>query len=217
MTSIQTLNYSEKAHQADKMSGCYRLHSKIYNLTRWSFLFGRKQIIDCLPFTDSDNPSILEIGCGTGHNLKVLSEHLPEARLTGIDISSEMLDIADKKLMSLPNHIALKQRNYGTERVNFSTSPDCILFSYCLTMVNPDWEKLVLQAKNDLNTEGVVAVVDFDFSPRKWFRRWMHVNHVRMEGHILPFLEAHFETVRLERCRAYFGLWYYFLYIGKIK
>jgi S-adenosylmethionine-diacylgycerolhomoserine-N-methlytransferase len=84
-------------------------------------------------------------------------------------------------------------------------------------MVNPDWEKLIIQAKNDLDTEGVIAVVDFHSSPINWFRKWMQFNHVRMEEHILPVLQAQFETVKLERRRAYFGLWTYFLFIGKIK
>lgn len=217
MESIQQLTHSEPLDQADKMSGYYRLHAKIYDLTRWSFLFGRKWILDWLPFSFSSRPHIVEIGCGTGYNMEALSERFPKSQLTGIDISADMLDIADRKLMLVPNPITLKQKNYGSERFDFPKAPDCILFSYCLTMVNPDWEKLIIQAKNDLHTEGVIAVVDFHSSPVKWFRKWMQFNHVRMEGHILPILQDQFETVKLERRRAYFGLWTYFLFIGKIK
>ena len=218
MNSVQTLSiYSEQDNQTSKISAYYRFHAKIYEWTRWTFLFGRQDVLDWLPFTLRDRPSIVEVGCGTGHNLKNIAERFPKARLMGIDLSSEMLDIADKKLKEVPNLVVLRQKNYGSESVNYDKIPDCILFSYCLTMVNPDWEKLILQAKNDLQPDGVVAVVDFHESPKRWFQRWMGVNHVLMEAHLLPHLQAHFATVRLEKRRAYFGLWSYFIFIGKIK
>ena len=216
MGSVQSLTGFPQTNQADKMSGYYRLHAKIYDLTRWTFLFGRKWLLDWLPFGCASKVNIAEIGCGTGYNLKALSDRFPKARLVGIDISSEMLDIADKKTFNLDNHVILKQKNYGSESVYFLHTPDCILMSYCLTMVNPDWEKLILQTKQDLGKDGVIAVVDFHLSKKKWFQRWMQFNHVQMEGQILPFLQTHFKTVKLERRRAYLGLWEYFLFIGKI-
>lgn len=218
MESIQTLSvYSERDNQVSKISGYYRLHAKIYDLTRWTFLFGRRSVLDWLPYVFKDRPSIVEVGCGTGHNLKNLSQRFPKARLTGLDISSEMLDIADRKLKEVPNLVILRQKIYGSETVNYDKPPDCVLFSYCLTMVNPDWEKLILQAKEDLQPDGVIAVVDFHTTPQKWFQRWMGINHVRIDAHILPFLNTHFASIRLEKRRAYFGLWHYFIFIGKIK
>lgn len=35
--------------------------------------------------------SVLDVGCGTGRSLKILGDHLPEARLCGIEPSPEML------------------------------------------------------------------------------------------------------------------------------
>lgn len=217
MNTVQQLILPEQTNQADKMQGYYRFHAKIYDMTRWTFLFGRQRLMDWLPYKSMDSPTIMEVGCGTGRNLEKLSHHFPKAQLMGVDVSAAMLDVADKKLRTAPNFVVLKQKNYGNEAIQFSKKPDCILFSYCLTMVNPNWENLVLEAKNDLNQDGILAIVDFHASKYAWFRRWMQFNHVRMEGHILPFLEQHFETVRLERRRAYFGLWHYFVYIGKIK
>jgi S-adenosylmethionine-diacylgycerolhomoserine-N-methlytransferase len=218
MNATQQLTLTKQVDQAAKMQGYYRFHAQIYDMTRWSFLFGRRWLLDLLPYQKTEKPFIMEVGCGTGHNLTQLTQRYPTAKLMGLDVSASMLDIADKKLVTVPNAITLKQRTYGIEPTGFDRKPDCILFSYCLTMVNPDWEKLILQAKTDMNTEGgIIAIVDFHQSKRSWFRRWMQVNHVRMEGHILPFLTNHFETVKLEKRRAYFGLWSYFLYIGKLK
>ena len=217
MDSIHPITLPSEVSQANKMQGYYRFHAKIYDLTRWTFLFGRQWLIDWLPYRRNDSPLIMEVGCGTGYNLKHLSSQLPKAKLMGLDVSASMLDIADKKLFDIPNLFVLRQKTYGAETINFFKKPDCILFSYCLTMVNPNWEDLVLQAKTDLDEDGVVAIVDFHQSKFTWFRNWMQFNHVRMDGHILPFLMQHFETVKLERRRAYFGLWHYFLFIGKIR
>ena len=217
MSATQQITLTEEIDQTAKMQGYYRFHAKIYDLTRWTFLFGRKQLLDSLSYKPTDSPTIMEVGCGTGANMEKLSHYFPKAQLIGVDISATMLDIADKKLQNIPNFIVLKQNNYGVETLNLSQKPDCILFSYCLTMVNPNWENLVLQAKKDLGKDGIVAIVDFDTSKFKWFRSWMQFNHVRMEGHILPFLEQHFTHVKLECRRAYFGLWHYTVYIGMVK
>jgi len=50
----------------------YKTHSKIYDVTRWSFLFGRNALIKAI--ARYCRPEwILEIGCGTGKNLAALS------------------------------------------------------------------------------------------------------------------------------------------------
>lgn len=42
--------------------------------------------------------SILDVGCGTGELLRILSETVPDARLWGMDISDKMLEKAEEKL-----------------------------------------------------------------------------------------------------------------------
>jgi S-adenosylmethionine-diacylgycerolhomoserine-N-methlytransferase len=60
----------------------------------------------------------------------------------------------------------------------------------------------------------VVAVVDFHESRWAWFRRWMGVNHVRMEGQILQALLEGF-TPRINRVKtAYAGIWSYLTFVG---
>ncbi|MFH1665215.1 MAG: malonyl-ACP O-methyltransferase BioC [Candidatus Omnitrophota bacterium] len=46
---------------------------------------------------DNRFSSILEIGCGTGSYTKLLRDRYPDAKITAIDISKEMVDIARKK------------------------------------------------------------------------------------------------------------------------
>jgi S-adenosylmethionine-diacylgycerolhomoserine-N-methlytransferase len=213
--------------QAQKMSAYYRFHAKIYDLTRWTFLFGRHWVIDWLPFERLERFTLLEVGCGTGHNLKYLAQCFPKAQLMGMDASADMLHVAQNKFETTYNKPLLINKLYGKGHFTVTPSrdeavgirglkkPQVILFSYCLTMVNPYWEMLILQAKEDLAENGYITVVDFHNSPSRLFKRWMGKNHVRMDGHILPFLQNNFDTVKYEIRRAYFGLWHYTLYIGK--
>jgi S-adenosylmethionine-diacylgycerolhomoserine-N-methlytransferase len=209
------LTYKYELSQAQKMSAYYRFHAKIYDLTRWTFLFGRHWLIDWLPFNKTQEFTLLEVGCGTGHNLKYLSECFPKSSLVGIDASADMLTIAQNKLNNSYNKPELINILYGTEGVLIRQKPNAILFSYCLTMVNPGWDKLILQAKTDLTEGGIIAVVDFHNSRSNLFKKWMRKNHVRMDSHLLTFLKQNFSTVKYEIRRVYFGLWQYTLYIGK--
>ena len=67
----------------------------------------------------------------------------------------------------------------------------------------------------DLRPGGLIAIVDFHDSPFAWFRRWMGVNHVRLDGHLLPRLRQRFEASHLETPRAYGGFWRYAIFVGR--
>ena len=44
-----------------------------------------------IPFPKEQALNILEVGCGTGKNLKVLAEMFPNATLVGMDVSADMI------------------------------------------------------------------------------------------------------------------------------
>ena len=200
----------EKALDAD-LERYYRFQSLVYDWTRWSFLFGRQEVIRQMGRAVAP-AAILEVGCGTGRNLLRLAEMFPGVQLTGCDLSDSMLKIAAKKVAGRGSHVTLRRQHYpgGGQQ----PAPDAILFSYILTMANPGWEADIAAAAQDLNEGGIVAAVDFHRSRWGWFRRWMGVNHVRMEGHLLPCLRQHFNPVAEIVRPAYLGLWEYFLFIG---
>lgn len=203
--------------QEKRIQHYYTFQSKIYDATRWSFLFGRKTIVERLPFSRNEPFSILEVGSGTGHNLKNIANIYPKAHLTGIDVSEKMINISKKKLVA-----ENKRTNFISAPYNETTGdlltrrPRVILFSYALTMMNPQWKELILQAKKDLTTIGYIAVVDFHNSRFNWFKQHMMGHHVRMDGHLLPFLQDNFEPIHESVDKAYGGLWEYFSFVGKL-
>jgi len=205
-------NLSNTTVQSAAMRRYYRLHAIIYDATRWSFLWGRNQILKQIPIEKTANATFLEIGCGTGRNLDQLANQFPSAQLIGIDVSRDMLEKAAKTLVQNQHRVQLLETAYPSE---LPTTPQVILCSYALTMFNPGWEAAIEQAWKDLPVGGYIAIVDFHDTPFKWMERWMGFNHVRMDGHLLPFAATRFSAVHQSVNKAYFGWWRYFIYVGQ--
>jgi len=75
----------------------YELLAPVYDfIFDWIFAPGRQAAISHLGLTPSD--TVLEVGIGTGLNLPL---YPPACRLTGIDLSSEMLDKAVERAQKL--------------------------------------------------------------------------------------------------------------------
>ena len=193
----------------------YRWHARIYDATRWSFLFGRTDLVERVAALQTPG-SILEIGCGTGRNLARLARRFPQARLTGLDLSPAMLARARRGLEPFGERIELLHQAY-VRPLHDEPRFDLIVLSYCLSMIDPGWEQVIASARQDLRPPGLLAVVDFHDSNRPAFRRWMGVNHVRMEGHLLPELRARFQPLDSAVHPAYGGLWRYFHFVGKAE
>lgn len=191
----------------------YRFHAGIYDATRWSFLFGRSVLIEKIARHLMTAAHILEVGCGTGKNLIRLCRYFPTAEITALDISAAMLKRARKNLGTYTNRIELLHRAYDHPLATEHPF-DLILFSYSLSMINPDWLPVIDYAYQDLEVGGLIAVVDFHDSTLPQFKSWMRLNHVRMDGHLLPALQSRFRPVILEVHRAYGGLWSYFIFLG---
>ncbi|MCP5197224.1 MAG: class I SAM-dependent methyltransferase [Gammaproteobacteria bacterium] len=192
----------------------YHWHARIYDATRWSFLFGRTALIHALASTPHPPRNILEIGCGTGDNLLRLARQFPEAAITGLDLSIDMLRRARRKVETHRLPITLLQQHYDRP---LYPKPifDLIVFSYCLSMINPGWNLALESAVQDLRPGGRLAVVDFHDTRFAGFRRWMGIHHVRMDGHLLSFLSTISQPMTTTLHKAYGGGWRYFHFIGQ--
>ncbi|MCB0635839.1 MAG: class I SAM-dependent methyltransferase [Lewinella sp.] len=206
----------ERDHQVARIQGYYRFQARIYDLTRWSFLFGRLAAIRALPFSPQEEFHLLEVGCGTGWNLARIHKRFPVARLTGMDVSKDMLAHAFRRLRRTKK-VKLLNQPYQDGYYTWTGRLDAIVFSYALTMINPQWPELLQQAAKDLRPGGVIVVVDFHGSRFSWFRNHMGNHHVRMERHLQPVLEELFTPVRTEVRQAYLGVWEYLLFVGEKK
>ncbi len=203
----------DSAEQTKAIQNYYRFQSKIYDFTRWTFLFGRNKLLKILPFNSEDSFKILEIGCGTGINLLKLSKLFPQAELTGIDLSADMIKIARNRFNRYDKIPALIESSYGLE-TTFKTKYNLILVSYALSMMNPQWKSVLQFIYNDLETNGKIAVVDFHTTRLNYYHAFMKANHVKLDGHLLPELKTLFKEDTLKIYSGLFGIWNYFLFIG---
>ncbi len=199
--------------------GYYRLHAWAYDATRWSFLFGRDRLIGLAVEAVADGSGgldrrVVEIGCGTGRNLRRLARLLPRAEVVGVDLCPPMIARARRAVQDSGGRVRLDCAAYGVS--TFAPgSVDLVVFAYALSMFNPGFAEALDAARVHLRPGGIVAVVDFDATPVSWFKAWMGVNHVRMDGHLRSAVASRFEIVRQGTHPAYGGLWRYFCLLGR--
>ena len=104
------------------MDDVYRWTRYVYDISRPFFLLGRDRLVDEL------NPvhaaTVLEMGCGTGHNLIRLARRRPDLHLIGVDASLAMLEIAQQKVnrQGLSQQIALAHGYAESYRPQKSTT-----------------------------------------------------------------------------------------------
>lgn len=210
---MSTLSFQTNFNK-EHLSQYYKFHSKIYDATRWLFLFGRKGIIKHLKTENIQPNIILEVGCGTGKNLIHLTKQFPKAIIIGMDLSDNMLDIAKEKLKDEPCVFLLNQP-FNQEDFLFKGKIDLIVFSYVLTM-NKDYNHLIAEVKKTLKKDGHIAIVDFHDSKINIFKKWMQFNHVIMNDELLKSIKNNFQTQSIKIRKGIFPFWSYFSYIGKI-
>lgn len=70
-------------------------------LANWYKAHAHEILKHCPAFNEGD---ILDIGCATGYQLRLLSQNYPKARLVGLDLSSRMTGQAAKLSARSPRH-----------------------------------------------------------------------------------------------------------------
>lgn len=124
--------------------------------------------------------AVLEVAVGTALNLP---HYLKAARLTGLDLSVEMLDIARKRATHLGRVIELREGD--AHALPFlSESFDTIVCTYSLCNI-PDPARAVAEMERVLRPGGKLILVDHIRSPVKavfWLQKAIEFFSRRFEG-----------------------------------
>ena len=101
--------------------------------------------------------SILDVGCGTGDMLRLLHEERPEAKLTGLDFSPNMLREAEKNLADID---ALRLIEGDAMHLPFEDALfDCAVISFALRNT-ADYAQVLSEMVRVVRPGGRICVID---------------------------------------------------------
>ena len=174
-----TTDANLEAHRAF-LNRYYGWSEKIYDVTRKYYLLGRDRAIDELVAERWDR--LIEVGPGTGRNLKVLQSRRRLARLGGVEACDAMLRRSRREVPSA------RIVHGFAETTDFASildaPPDRILMSYVLSML-VHGERALDRALEGLAPGGELIVVDFGDCAGlpglagRGLRTWLSWFHVR--------------------------------------
>jgi len=123
---------------------------------------------------------VLEIAIGTGLNLE---HYLPEAKLTGIELSPEMLKLARQRSADLHREIDLREGD--AHQLDFpDNSFDTVVCTFSLCAI-PDHERAVSEMRRVLRPGGLLLLADHIESPNligRGIQRMMELASVPLGG-----------------------------------
>lgn len=163
------------------MDDIYRYQRRIYDFTRKYYLLGRDRLITDL--NPAPNAHILEIACGTGRNLDLITRRYPGRACYGLDISSQMLETASAKLERRAVLMRADACDFDPAKLFNRAEFDHIVLSYSLSMI-PNWTAALQEAVSHLAPGGTLHIVDFGDQAQLplWFgsllRKWLERFHV---------------------------------------
>jgi len=164
-------NKARLGETAQRMDRMYRYTRHIYDLTRRPYLVGRDRALN--QFREKPPGDLLEVGCGTGRNLRWLSRRAPQHRLYGLDASRLMLYSAQQSLCRSTGDVTAELRQGLAQTVSLRQFDrnrpfDAVLCSYVLSMILEP-KAVIHAALSVLKLGGRLVIVDF-YDQRDWPR-----------------------------------------------
>lgn len=109
-------------------------------------------------------PNILELGVGTG---LTLAQYPSSARITGIDVSKEMLGVAERRLRQ-SDFGRIRLQEMDAEAMDFEdASFDCVTLPYVLS-VTPNPDRLVAEVLRVCKPNGDIVIVNHFSGQSSW-------------------------------------------------
>ena len=123
---------------------------------------------------------VLEVAIGTGLNIPLYDT---EVKLTGVDLSPEMLDVARRRVADLDRTVELREGD--AHRLAFDdASFDTVVCTFSLCNI-PDPQQAVTEMRRVLRPGGRLVLVDHIRSsvpPIHWLQKGIELVSVRIDG-----------------------------------
>ena len=168
----------ERASQEDRealvdrfFAGTGQSYDRVVALTTVGLdKYWKRRLLERVP---ADATSILDLACGTGIVTQKLHERAPNARIVGVDLTEEYLEVARAKFADTDADITFVHANAETMEVPGTF--DVVVSSYLPKYVKP--EILLDRIEGLLEPGGLVALHDFD-RPRGRIPRYIWRGHM---------------------------------------
>lgn len=145
----------------------YEFYAPVYDfIFDWIFAPGRATAIKHLGLQRNDR--VLEVGIGTGLNLPL---YPPAVRLTGIDISQEMLDKAVERVQTLAMRNVILKVMDATSMDFADNEFDKVVATYTISAV-PDPVAVLGQMRRVLRPDGILVLLNHFRSSSRVFGRF---------------------------------------------
>ena len=150
-----------------------------------AFSFGmdrrwKQRVIAELTLRAWGSPRVIDLACGTG-DLAFAAAAIPNARVTGVDASSRMIELANARLARADNPAFVV--GDMARLVAGDASQDAIIAGYAFRNA-PDHRAALREAARVLRPGGVLVTLDF-FRPRPAPWRALFLSYLRVAGSLV--------------------------------
>jgi len=220
---------SRRGSHQQQLEEFYGPQAANYDDFRERLLHGRREMLEQMRILPG--MSIVELGAGTGQNLRYLAAPLHSyGKIDVVDLCPSLVAIARQRYEKMDN-ISVLEADATTYQPDAPV--DRVYFSYALTMM-PDWKRVIDNALGMLKPGGLIGVVDFYISgrtvtgqqvchgyfARKFWQGWFAHDGVNLTHEHIDYLQAVTHTVYLHESRGSvpylpFLKAPYYIYIGR--
>jgi tRNA (cmo5U34)-methyltransferase len=119
-----------------------------------------EQLVGSLPFGKNDKIRVLDLGCGTGHGMRLVLERFPNAAVTGIDFQKKMIAKSRQNLSGYADRVELVEDDFNY--VDFGGKYDAVISAVAIHNSTHEQKKeLFEKVFNSLGGNGPFANADF--------------------------------------------------------
>ena len=125
-----------------------------------------RSMVAAIPFSPEDTFNVIDLGCGTGNLAYLIKANFPNANIDAMDISSEMIKIAKKKLSEHGGGIHFE--TFAFKDFQFKKTYDVVVSAIALHHIASEWQFKIYQRIFDaladsgvfINAEHVLGATD---------------------------------------------------------
>lgn len=160
-----------------------------YQLATRCLSFGRDRhwkalLLDRLP--EATEPVVVDLACGTGDLALALARRYPSGQVTGLDISSRMLQRAQQRAAGAALHNLRFAEADMDDLPLPPQSVDIVTGGYAIRNA-PDLQNALFEIYRVLRPGGMAAFLEFASPPQRW-RRTLQLRLLRLWGQIWGLL-----------------------------